>query len=78
MQKAAGQSGNGEAKPADVDVAVRLSEDFSYGGFDYFYQLDQLEQRLSELLGSRVDLVAEPVRKRGFQQKIDKGRALAF
>jgi predicted nucleotidyltransferase len=73
-----GSTARGEAKPADVDVAVRLSEEFSSGGFDYFYQLDQLELRLSKLLGCKVDVVAEPVRKPVFQQEIDKDRALAF
>jgi uncharacterized protein len=73
-----GSTARGEAEPADVDVAVRLSENFSSGGFDYFYQLDQLEQRLSRLLDCKVDVVAEPVRKKPFQQEIDRDRALAF
>jgi|SRR5215471_9246003 len=73
-----GSIARGEAQPADVDVAVRLSENFSSGGFDYFYQLDQLEQRLSRLLGCKVDVVAEPVRKKLFQYAIDRDRAVAF
>ena len=73
-----GSTARGEADPGDVDVAVRLAKDFSTGGFDYFYQLDQLEQRLSQLLGCKVDVVAEPFRKEIFQHQIDKDRALAF
>jgi uncharacterized protein len=68
-----------EAGPgSDVDVAVRLSESFSSGGFDYFGRLDDLEQQLSQMLGCKVDVVAEPVRKRGFQHEIDRDRAFAF
>ena len=73
-----GSTARGEATPGDVDVAVRLANEFSAGGFDYFYQLDQLEQRLSHLLGCKVDVVAEPVRKQMFQNQIDRNRALAF
>jgi len=73
-----GSTARGEADPGDLDVAVRLAKDFSSGGFDYFYQLDQIEQRLSQLLGCKVDVVAEPVRKEIFQHQIDRDRALAF
>jgi uncharacterized protein len=73
-----GSTARGEADPGDVDVAVRLAKGFSSGGFDYFYQLDQLEKRLSQLLGCKVDVVAEPVRREVFQHQIDRDRALAF
>ena len=73
-----GSTARREAAPGDIDVAVRLADDFSSGGFDYFYQLDQLEQRLSLLLGCKVDVVAEPVRKQLFQHEIDRDRAVAF
>ena len=73
-----GSSARDEANPTDVDVAVRLAKDFSSGGFDYFYQLEQLQQRLSRLLGCKVDVVPEPVKKQRFQQEIDRDRALAF
>lgn len=63
---------------SDVDVVVKLSENFSTGGFDYFWQLDQLEKRLSGLLGCKVDVVAEPLRKERFQDEIDRDRRLAF
>ena len=73
-----GSTARGEADPADVDVAVRLAKEFSSGGFDYFYRLDQLEQQLSQLLGCKVDVVTEPVRKQLFQRRIDRDRAIAF
>jgi predicted nucleotidyltransferase len=63
---------------SDLDIAVRLSEGFSSGGFDYFGRLDDLEQELSRMLGCKVDVVAEPVRKERFQHEIDRDRALAF
>jgi predicted nucleotidyltransferase len=73
-----GSTARGEAEPGDVDIAVRLDADFSKGGFDYFDRLEDLEQRLSELLGFDVDVVEEPVRKLRFQQEIDRDRAIAF
>jgi predicted nucleotidyltransferase len=73
-----GSTARGETNPADVDVAVRLANHFSSGGFDYFYQLEQLQRRLSQLLGCRVDVVPEPLRKDRFQREIDRDRALAF
>jgi len=59
-------------------VAVRLGENFSAPGFDYFGRLSQLEGRLSGILGCKVDVVEEPVRKKRFQTEIDRDRALAF
>jgi predicted nucleotidyltransferase len=73
-----GSTANVEATPGEVDVAVRLANGFSAGGFDYFHQLDQLEQRLSRFLGCKVHVVAEPVRKQAFQNQIDRDRARAF
>lgn len=74
-----GSTARGDAgRDSDVDVAVRLAESFSSGGFDYFGRLDSLEQQLSLLLGCRVDVVAEPVRREQLQHEIDRDRALAF
>ena len=73
-----GSTAREETDPADVDIAVRLAERFSSGGFDYCYQLEQLQQRLSRLIGCKVDVVPEPVRKEHFQHEIDRDRALAF
>jgi predicted nucleotidyltransferase len=63
---------------SDVDVAVRLADDFADGGLDYFYRLEQLGLRLARLLGQTVDVVAEPARTERFQREIDRDRALAF
>jgi predicted nucleotidyltransferase len=68
----------GESDPGDVDIAVRLDESFSTGGFDYFWQRERLRESLSKLLGCRVDVVEEPVRKPAFKEEIDRDRALAF
>ena len=48
------------------------------GGFDYFYQLDELEHHLSRLLDCKVDIITEPVRNQLFQNQIDRDRALVF
>lgn len=74
-----GSVARGDARPdSDVDVVVRLSENFSSGGFDYFARLEDLKSRLSAILGCRVDVVEEPVRKQRLQTEIDRDRALAF
>ena len=74
-----GSTGRGDAgESSDIDVAVRLADSFSKGGFDYFGRLEELERQLSRLLGCKVDIVEEPVHKRRFQAQIDKDRALAF
>jgi uncharacterized protein len=68
-----------EAGPdSDVDVAVRLDNGFSQGGLDYFWQLEQLQERLSRLLGCKVDVFTEPVRKERLKAAIDRDRALVF
>ena len=73
-----GSVARGENPTHDVDVVVRLSETFSEPGLDYISRLDDLEHRLSEILGCKVDVVEEPVRKERFQREIDRDRVLAF
>jgi predicted nucleotidyltransferase len=73
-----GSVARGEEFARDVDVAVRLSETFSAPGLNYFHRLDELEGRLSGILGCKVDVVEEPVRKKRFQTEIDRDRTLAF
>ncbi len=73
-----GPVARGENPAHDVDVVVRLAGNFSAPGLDYISRLDDLENRLSEILGSKVDVVEEPVRKERFQKEIDRDRALAF
>ena len=73
-----GSTARGEPDPGDVDIAVRLAENFSHGGFDYFGRLEDLEQHLSQMLVCTADMVEDPVRQERFQEEIDKDRALAF
>ena len=63
---------------SDVDVAVRLGEQFSKPGLDFFSRLDALQTQLSEILGCQVDVVEEPVRRDRVQRRIDADRTVAF
>jgi hypothetical protein len=73
-----GSVAGGEVSAQDVDVAVRLGETFSARGIDYFGRLSELEGRLSSILGCKVDVIEEPVRRKRFQTEIDRDRTLAF
>jgi len=73
-----GSVARGEGVGNDVDIAVRLGENFSPRGLAYFTRLSELEMRLSCIVGCSVDVVEEPVRKKRFQSEIDRDRALAF
>ncbi len=73
-----GSLARGEPYPQDVDLAVRVSHNFSTDGLDYIYQLGRLERRLRQLLGCEVDIVTEPAAKKRFQDEIDKDRAIVF
>jgi predicted nucleotidyltransferase len=81
-----GSVARGEDSAEDVDLAVRLGEGFSAPGLDYFAapgldyfrRLSELEARLSGILGCKVDVIEEPVRKKRFQTEIDRDRAIAF
>ena len=54
-----GSVARGEDSAHDVDVAVRLSENFSARSLDYFSRLTHLEGRLSGILGCKVDVIEE-------------------
>ena len=73
-----GSVARGEPYPQDVDLAVRVTDRFSEGGFDYFGKLERLERRLRKMLGCEVDVVPEPVEKTSFQESIERDRAVAF
>jgi predicted nucleotidyltransferase len=73
-----GSVARGENGAQDVDIAVRLGANFCKPGLDYFGRLDDLERRLSEVLGCKVDVVEEPARKPRLQTEIDRDRAIAF
>jgi predicted nucleotidyltransferase len=69
----------GDAGPdSDIDIAVKLADNFSKGGFDYFHRIEKLQRRLSTILGHRVDVIEEPVRKQLMQAEIDRDRSFAF
>ena len=61
-----------------IDVAVRLSGNFSNGGFDYFARLEDLRRKISGILNCSVDVIEEPVRKQRLQAEIDRDRAIVF
>lgn len=72
-----GSTARGEAtSDSDVDVAVCLEP--IRGGFATFGRLDRIRDRLSELLGTRVDVVPEPTERDAVKKSIERDRALAF
>ena len=73
-----GSVARGSDHPNDIHLAVRLASDFSTPGFAYFARLEELEARFTGMLGTRVDIVEEPVRKPRLQQQIDRDRLRAF
>lgn len=74
-----GSAARGEdAVDSDVDIAVKLDDRFSTGGFDYFAKMESLRHELAVTLGRSVDLVEEPVAKPDFQASIERDRIVAF
>jgi predicted nucleotidyltransferase len=74
-----GSSARGEnTAQSDVDIAVKLDHGRMPTGFHYVGCLEELRERLEATLGLPVDVVPEPVRKRRFQETIDRDRVLAF
>jgi predicted nucleotidyltransferase len=63
---------------SDVDVVVRLAADAPHAGFAYFGRVDELTQRLQQILGQPVDVIIEPVRKERLQREIEREAVLAF
>jgi uncharacterized protein len=63
---------------SDVDVLVRLDEAQRRSGFRYFGQVAMLGERLRDILGANVDVVAEPVRKERLRRAIARDRVIAF
>lgn len=63
---------------SDVDLAVKLDHARMPRGFHYVARLEELREKLEATLGRAVDVVPEPVRKRRFQEEIDRDRVLAF
>ena len=74
-----GSTARGEnTERSDVDLAVKLDRKRMPTGFRYAGRLEELRERFEAALGRPVDVVPEPVRKRRFQEEIDKDRVLAF
>ncbi len=63
---------------SDIDILVRLNEQATGRGLAYFQQLETLRRQLSDLLGRRVDVIAEPVNKERLRERIKKDSAVAF
>ena len=74
-----GSAARGEAGPrSDVDVVVELDEAFAAGGFAYFGRLDALGRQIEGIVGRKIDIVTEPVRKERLRRRIDEDRVRAF
>ncbi len=74
-----GSIARNEAGPeSDIDLAVRLSDAFSSGGFDYFGKLEQVRTTLVNLLGRDVDLVELPAKRPALQHAIERDGVRAF
>ena len=61
---------------SDVDIAVRLDDHIR--GFQYFGCLDEVQQKLTCILGTAVDLIAEPTAASKIRADYDRDRQLAF
>ena len=70
-----GSVARGEAGPdSDVDVAAEFDRARPFG----LFQFVELEERLAELLGLKVDLVGEPIAKPRFRARVDRDRVHVF
>jgi predicted nucleotidyltransferase len=70
-----GSVARGEAGPdSDIDLLVQLDREAHVDLFRFI----GLEERLAELLGRSVDLVAEPIEKQRLRANIDRDRRDAF
>lgn len=63
---------------SDVDVLVRFDDAVRRSGFRYFGQLAALGEHLRDILGTEVDVVAEPVHKERLRTAIARDRVVAF
>lgn len=72
-----GSTARDEARGAsDVDVAVTLTP--GRRGFTHLARMDQIRERLSEILSCGVDVIEEPAPSPRLQRAIDQDRVLAF
>ena len=61
-----------------MDVVVRFGAATANEGFAYFARLEALGQRLHEILGQPVDVVAEPVRRPQPRRHIETDSVFVF
>ena len=74
-----GSHARGTAAPgSDIDIIVTFDGSFEKTGFARFGHLDHLRVELEALLGSPVDLLAEPVTNPRLEQAIGEERLDAF
>ncbi|MGE4049281.1 MAG: nucleotidyltransferase family protein [Acetobacteraceae bacterium] len=59
---------------SDVDLVAVLDQEAHVG----LFALSALERRLAELLGRRVDLLAEPIEKPRLRANVERDRRRAF
>jgi hypothetical protein len=63
---------------SDVDVLLRFDDALRHEGFRYFGRLASVGEKLREILGTNVDILAEPVRKERLRRAIEQERVVAF
>lgn len=70
-----GSTARGDAAPAsDIDLAVTLDEK---ARIDLF-RFAAMSERVSRMLGARVDLIVEPARNPRMQAEIDRDRVRVY
>ena len=62
---------------SDIDLLARLRAT-DPGGYAFFGRLERLRHRLSHLLGRKVDVITEPVRRPHLRRSIEADQFLAF
>jgi predicted nucleotidyltransferase len=71
-----GSVARGEAGPtSDVDLAAEIDPGKRPFGL---FKFIALQERLGELLGTKVDLVGEPIEKARFRARVDRDRVHVF
>ena len=70
-----GSVARGEARPdSDVDLAAEFDPAKRIGLFEY----GGIAHRLEQMMGVKVDLVTEPIRKERFRLRVERDRVLVF
>jgi predicted nucleotidyltransferase len=68
---------NEAGSDSDIDVAIRTDHSFPHA-LEYFGRLADIQQRLSDILGTNVDVIHEPATRPPLQRAIDQDRQLAY